>query len=138
MSQRSESSLPRRRNQDVTGEPSIVPEIAARVREALSGSGSLTEQRMFGGVGFLIDGHLLCHASRKGLMVRVGHEREAVALASPHATRCTHKGGSMPGFVQVNPAGFRSSKELTQWLDLARAYVGTLDRRANKKRGKRR
>ena len=115
-----------------------VSEIAERVRRRLSGSGTVVEQRMFGGVGFLLDGHLLCHASRKGLMVRVGREREAKALASPHAARCKHSGGSMPGFVQIEPDGFRTSKELSQWLDLARAYVGTLDRRANKKKGNRR
>jgi TfoX/Sxy family transcriptional regulator of competence genes len=138
MSRHAKSLSPRRRDHDATVAPSIVADIAARVRAALSGSGSLTEQRMFGGVGFLLDGHLLCHASRKGLMVRVGREREAEALASPHATRCAHKGGSMPGFVQVEPAGFKTSKELTHWLDLARAYVGTLDHRTIKKREKRR
>jgi TfoX/Sxy family transcriptional regulator of competence genes len=137
MSQRVKSFSRQRRNHNAIGAPAIVPELAARVRDTLSGGGSLTEQRMFGGVGFLLEGHLLCHASRKGLMVRVGREREAEALASPHAARCAHKGGSMPGFVQVKPAGFQSSKELTKWLDLARAYVGTLDHRAHKKKGKR-
>lgn len=138
MSQRAKSFSRQRRNHDAIGAPSIVPELAARVRDTLSGDGVVTEQRLFGGVGFLLDGHLLCHASRKGLMVRVGREREAEALASSHAARCAHKGGSMPGFVQVRPDGFQSSKELTQWLDLARDYVTTLGRRAHKTKGKRR
>jgi TfoX/Sxy family transcriptional regulator of competence genes len=121
----------------VTATPSIVSATAGRVREALSGSGNITEKRMFGGVGFLLDGNLLCHVSPKGLMVRVGREGEATALSSPHASRCAQGGRSMPGFVQVRPAGFQNTKELTQWLDLARAYVGTLDQRAHKTKGKR-
>jgi hypothetical protein len=136
MSQRAKSFPRQRRNHDAIGAPSIVPELAARVRDTLSGGGVVTEQRMFGG-GFLLDGHLLSRASWKGLRVRVGRERKTEALASPHAAQCEHKGGSMPEFIQVEPAGFRSSKELTKWLDLARAYVGTLDHRAHKKKGKR-
>lgn len=130
------SFSPQRGNQDAPGAPSHVSEIAKRVRRALVGSGVITEQRMFGGIGFLLDGHLLCHASQKGLMVRVGREREAEALVSPHAARCARKSGSMPGFVQIKPDGFRNSRDLAKWLALARAYVGTLDRRTNGKMGK--
>ena len=72
-----------------------------RVRDALSGADRIEEQRMFGGIGFLLDGHLLCHANRKGLMVRVGREREARALAKPQAPLGRQGKRAMPGFIQV-------------------------------------
>lgn len=112
--------------------------LAERVRDSLSGASRIEEQRMFGGIGFLLDGHLLCHANRKGVMVRVGAEREAKALAKPHATRCRNGKRAMPGFIQIAPEGLRTGRDLNGWLKLGRDYLATLDKRAGKKRIKRR
>ena len=108
--------------------------MAERVRDRLSGSGRIEEQRMFGGIGFLLEGHLLCHVNRKGLMVRVGREREAKALASPHASRCQNGNRAMPGFVQVTPAGLQTARNLAAWLKLGRDYLATLERDSPKRR----
>ena len=89
---------------------------------------------MFGGVGFLLDGHLLCHVSRKGVMVRVGREREVKALAKPHATRCRPGKRAMPGFIQVAPAGLQTSRDLKAWLKLGRDYLATLEPDSPKRR----
>ena len=104
--------------------------LAERVRDSLAGSGRILEQRMFGGVGFLLDGHLLCHANRKGLMVRVGREQERKALALPHASPCRSGKRTMPGFIQVAPAGVNTARNLNAWLKRGRDYLGTLDRKA--------
>ena len=100
--------------------------MAERVRDSLSGAGRIEEQRMFGGIGFMLDGHFLCHANRKGLMVRVGREREAKALAKPHATLCRQGKRAMPGFIQVTPAGLQTGRDLNGWLKLGRDYLATL------------
>jgi len=122
----------------MTDAQATITVIAERVRDSLSGSGRIVEQRMFGGVGFLLDGHLLCHANRRGLMVRVGREREAKALASPHASPCRSGKRTMPGFVQVAPEGLRTARNLGGWLKLGRDYLATLDQRAAPKKEKRR
>lgn len=112
--------------------------LAERVRDGLSGSGRIVEQRMFGGVGFMLDGHLLCHANRRGLMVRVGREREAKALASPHASPCRSGKRAMPGFIQVAPEGLHTARNLGGWLKLGRDYLATLDKPAKGEKRKRR
>jgi len=105
----------------------VVAVMAERVRDSISGSGRIEEQRMFGGIGFLLDGHFLCHASRKGLMVRVGREREAKALAKPHASLCRQGKRAMPGFIQVAPGGLQTTRDLNSWLKLGRDYLATLE-----------
>ncbi len=103
--------------------------LAARVRGALAAE-TTTERRMFGGVAFLVGGNMLCCASGKGLMVRVGREREAEALARPHASLCLGTGRPMSGFIMVDPAGVATDAAVAGWLALARSYVDALPAKA--------
>lgn len=96
-----------------------------RVRKALSRK-PIREQRMFGGIVFMIDGNMLCCVSKKGLMVRVGKEAEPAALASPRAKRCRATGRPMRGFVVVDSEGVAADANLARWLAMACAYVETL------------
>jgi TfoX/Sxy family transcriptional regulator of competence genes len=99
--------------------------LAARV-EAVVGPGLLTSKRMFGGFTFLLDGNMLCCASRKGLMVRVGAAAEKHALESPHASPCMGAGRPMPGFIMIDPDGIANDSDLARWIEIARSYVGAL------------
>jgi hypothetical protein len=96
--------------------------LAARVRAALAAD-LFTEQRMFGGIAFLLGGNMLCCASRKGLMVRVGRDAEPTALARPFAAPCLGTGRPMPGFIMVDPTGLVADADLDGWVGLAKAYV---------------
>ena len=99
--------------------------LAERIRCALIGV-PLSEKRMFGGITFLHNGNMLCCASKKGLMVRVGKDAEPKALAKPAASRCTGAGRPMVGFIMVEPAGISGDKQLGDWLNMALAYVSAL------------
>jgi TfoX N-terminal domain len=99
--------------------------LAERVRDLLP-AGHVTEKRMFGGITFLMNGNMLCCASKQGLMVRVGKEAEAAALSQPSARPCLGTGRRMAGFIVVEPAGIAESTALSLWLELARAYVSGL------------
>src|SRR5262245_51941802 len=119
------------RGDDMTDDPMI-----DRIRAALAGL-QIREQKMFGGTCFMLSGHMLAGTSKRGLLVRVGKEAHAAALARPHATPMTMGGREMEGYVFVDPAGTRTATELQRWLDLARAHVATLPRKkpaAKKKR----
>jgi len=118
----------------MAGAQATIDVMAERVCGVLSGAGRIQEQRMFGGIGFMLDGHMLCHVSRKGLMVRVGREREAKALAKPHASLCRQGKRAMPGFIQIAPPGVRTARELKTWLKLGRDYLATLEPRSSKQR----
>lgn len=51
--------------------------LAARVRDLLEGEPGITEKRMFGGLAFLVDGHMSVAAGGKGgLMARPGPAAE--------------------------------------------------------------
>jgi TfoX/Sxy family transcriptional regulator of competence genes len=58
-------------------------ELATHVRAALAGAGTLREVKMFGGIGFMLNGNLIAGASRRGLLVRVGKERKARGARPP-------------------------------------------------------
>ena len=99
--------------------------LSERIRCTLIGV-PLSEKRMFGGVTFLHNGNMLCCASKKGLMVRVGKDAEPKALAKPAASRCSGAGRPMAGFIMIEPVGVSGDKELASWLKMALAYVSTL------------
>ena len=84
------------------------------------------EQKMFGGVCFIVDGNMVAGTSKRGLLVRVGKDGHAAALRLPH-TRAMEMGGrTMEGYVFVEPEGTASEEDLRSWLKLARSYVATL------------
>lgn len=96
-----------------------------RLRTAL-GNRALTEQKMFGGTCFLIDGNMLVGTSKRGLLVRVGKAAHSAAVARPHARPMEMGGRTMEGYVHVAPEGTATDADLGRWLDLALAFVGTL------------
>ena len=107
--------------------------LAERVRAVLP-LGHASETRMFGGVTFLVHGNMLCCASKQGLMVRVGKEAEAAALSRPFAHPCTGAGRPMAGFIMVEPEGISERAALSQWVEMARAYVDQLPPKAPKRK----
>lgn len=97
------------------------------VRDGLRHLGTdVEERRMFGGITMMLDGNMLCCVARTGLMVRVGAESEAEALAHPSAQPCMGTGRRMAGFIMVDHDGLATRKDVVYWLGLARAYVRTL------------
>lgn len=108
---------------DDKSNPADPQQILARVRAALAGR-EVAEKKMFGGVTLMLDGNMLCCASKKGLMVRVGKEAEEKALRLPHARPCDGAGHRMPGFVLIAPEGLERS--LSTGMRLALDFVSAL------------
>jgi hypothetical protein len=105
---------------------SVAPDpMVARLRAAL-GKCVFTEQKMFGGTCFMINGNMLIGTSKRGLLVRVGKDAHAAAAARPHATTMEMGGRSMEGYIRVAPEGTASEADLAFWLDRALAFVETL------------
>lgn len=99
--------------------------LADRIHGALTRL-PISTKAMFGGITFLFRGNMLCCASAKGLMVRVGAAAEKEALKSPHAKPCMGAGGPMAGFLMIDLAGIDRDEDLEEWIQLARSYVETL------------
>jgi TfoX/Sxy family transcriptional regulator of competence genes len=96
-----------------------------RLRAALEGL-PIREQKMFGGTCFMLAGNMLVGTSKRGLLVRVGKDAHAKAVARPHAKPMEMGGRAMEGYVFVAPEGTGSAKELKVWIGLARTFVETL------------
>src|SRR5215472_14230424 len=100
-------------------------ELADNVRTALAGAGNVCEIRMFGGIGFMLNGNLVAAASRRGLLLRVGKDRQAEALAQSGARPMVMRGRTMEGYIYVDPPAL-SKEAVHNWLRLAVAHVQTL------------
>lgn len=105
--------------------PLAIEILAGRLR-ALLPQERLRERRMFGGIAFMLDGAMLCCASKSGVMFRVGKAAEPEALSRPFAQPCLGTGRLMPGFIMVAAEGLDADPTLTDWVRLAQAYVETL------------
>jgi len=106
-------------------------DLAHRVRELLGGEPAVTEQRMFGGLAFLVDGNMAVAASGQGgLMVRVDHEETDALVAKPHARPFEMRGRPMRGWVRVDAEGVRTKRQLEPWVRRGVAYARSLDPRA--------
>jgi TfoX/Sxy family transcriptional regulator of competence genes len=116
-------------------------ELAAIVRAALAGTGDVREVRMFGGIGFMLNGNLVAAASRRGLLLRVGKDRQEEALAQSGARPMVMRGRTMEGYVYVDPPAL-NVRAVQKWLRLAVAHVQTLPPKTNRepdsRKGKRR
>lgn len=106
------------------------PELAGRLRELLAGEHGVTEKKMFGGLGFLVNGNMCVSASGQGgMLVRIDPEGTATALKRAHASLMTMGGRSMEGWIRVAPEGVRTKREIQPWLKLSLGYVKGLPKK---------
>jgi TfoX/Sxy family transcriptional regulator of competence genes len=104
--------------------------LPASVRRVLAAAGgAIREVRMFGGIGFMLDGNLLAAVSKRGLLLRVGRERYEAALARPAASRVEMRGRTMAGYIRVDPQTL-TDRSLEAWLAEASAFVRSLPPKA--------
>jgi TfoX/Sxy family transcriptional regulator of competence genes len=102
-------------------------DLANRIRELIAAEPDLTEQRMFGGLAFLIGGNMAVAASGQGgLMVRVNPEQTDALLAKPHAAPFEMRGRSMQGWLRVTDEGLRTKRQLEPWVKRGVAYARSL------------
>jgi len=100
--------------------------LAERIRGALDGQPGVSEKRMFGGVAFLVKGHMSVGIVKDKLMVRVGPESYDRVLRERHARRMDFTGRPMRGFIYVVPSGYESDADLQRWVNLGVSHVVSL------------
>ena len=100
--------------------------LAERIRELLRDRRGVDERRMFGGLAFMLDGHMFVGILGDTLMARVGPEAYAKALAQKHVREMDFTGKPMKGYVFVAPEGFESDAALESWIGRCANFVQTL------------
>jgi hypothetical protein len=99
-------------------------DLANRIRESLSGERDVDEKRMFGGLAFLINGHMSVAASgRGGLMVRVPPDDTAKLLERAHVAPMVMAGRQTRGWLRVADEGIATRRQLQTWVDRGVAYA---------------
>ena len=100
--------------------------LAARIRDALARKKGIEEKKMFGGVGFLLNGNMLVGVWKDSLIVRVGPDNYDDALLEPHVGKFDITGKPMKGWVLVEPEGVEEDDQLKEWIQRAMKFVETL------------
>lgn len=102
-------------------------DVANRVREALANADVMPiEKKMFGGLAFMVDGHMTVGIIGDELMVRVGKDAHEDALSQPHARTMDFTGKPMAGFVYVGTEGFAHDADLAAWVQRGLDFTGSL------------
>jgi len=100
--------------------------LARRVRRALADHPAVDEKKMFGGLAFMLAGHMCCGVVNDDLMVRVGPAQYEQALAQPYARPMDFTGRPMKGMVYVGSEALRSDADLAGWLRRGVEFAATL------------
>ena len=105
-------------------------EYADRVRAALANVAGVTESKMFGSLGFMINGHLTIGVGdgRDGsvIMVRVGKPNEPEFLLDPGTSTSVMGKKVMHGWIDLTPEAVDSDDALQLWVGRAVTFVQTL------------
>lgn len=97
--------------------------LAARVRESLGAHRGFSEKVMFGGICFLLNGHMTAGIVGSRLMLRVGPDGYQAALARPHVSEMDFTGRPLRGMIYVDPPGIAGRAALDRWLLQAVDFV---------------
>jgi TfoX/Sxy family transcriptional regulator of competence genes len=102
-------------------------ELAHRLRELIGSEAGVTEQKMFGGLAFLINGNMAVAASGQGgLLLRVDPEETNALAARPHARPFEMRGRELTGWLRVDPEGVRTKRQLESWVRRGAGYARSL------------
>ena len=100
--------------------------LAERIRARLARKKNVEEKKMFGGIGFLLNGNMLVGVWKDSLIVRLGPEQGDEALLEPYVKAFDITGRAMKGGVLVGPGGVENDDQLNGWIQRAVKFVGKL------------
>jgi|SRR5271167_4753256 len=102
-------------------------ELANRIRELLAQQAGVDEKAMFGGLAFLINGHMAVAASSSGgLMVRVPPDETDKLLGRAHVSPMVMAGRETRGWLLVDAAGIKTTRQLQSWVTMGTGYARSL------------
>ena len=102
------------------------PGHAEQMSDALVGTSGITEKKMFGGLCFMLNGHMVCGVHKGGGMARIGKIREAEALEMEGIEPLSFTGRKMGGMVDVSEDVLGCDERLRQIVEFALSYAKSL------------
>ena len=101
-------------------------ELDSLITDYLEGEKNIEPKKMFGGVGYLLNGNMACGVHTDHLIVRVGPENYEDALSDPHTKIFDMTGRPMRGWVMVSSEAWKSPYLLKKWIDLGITFAVTV------------
>jgi TfoX/Sxy family transcriptional regulator of competence genes len=102
-------------------------ELAERIRALVSGEPNLTEQKMFGGLAFLIGGNMAVAASGQGgILVRADPDQSDALTRTTSASLLEMRGRRMAGWLRVDAGDVADDTDLARWVETGTAYARSL------------
>jgi TfoX N-terminal domain len=102
-------------------------DLAVRIRELIRLESHLTEQKMFGGLAFLIGGNMAIAASGQGgVLVRCDPEESDTLVSKTNAQPMEMRGREMRGWLRVDAHDVRTKQQLAKWVGVGTAYARSL------------
>lgn len=101
-------------------------ELASRVREILQEWDEPNERKMFGGIAFMVKGHMCCGVIKQDLVLRLGPDEAAKATGDANVRPMDFTGRPMKGFVFVSQEGTKTEDHLRRRVRSALDFVETL------------
>jgi TfoX/Sxy family transcriptional regulator of competence genes len=101
--------------------------LAQCIRDIAAGTPELTERKMFGGLAFLVGGHMAIAASGQGgILVRVDPERSSALVAETPAEAMVMRGRPMEGWLRVAAEDVGTEQSLASWVTRGVSYAASL------------
>ena len=100
--------------------------LAERVRDLLAYNGDVSERKMFGGIAWMLNGNMACGVHGEELIVRLGPEDGARALAEPHTRAFDFTGKPIKGFVLVDAEATGDEAGLAAWVESGIGFAASL------------
>jgi TfoX/Sxy family transcriptional regulator of competence genes len=102
-------------------------DLAERIRGLLADEPALTEQKMFGGLAFLVAGNMAVAASGQGgLLVRVDPAESDALVATTNARPMEMRGRTMRGWLRVDADDVGTDARLAEWVEAGRTFARSL------------
>ena len=100
--------------------------LAERLEEILEGRPGLQQKKMFGGIGWMLNGNMCVGVYKHWLITRVGESASAKVFKEKHVKPMDITGKPMKGWAMVAPEGVAEDGDLKRHTELAIAFVKTL------------
>lgn len=100
--------------------------LAGRVRNLFRSGTDVEEKKMFGGLCYMVSGHMCCGILNDTLMARVGPDQYEACLKKDHVTEMDFTGKPMKGMVYVAQAGIADDADLAAWIHQCLDFINTL------------
>lgn len=100
-----------------------------RIDRLMGGLGEITKKKMFGGIGYLINGNMCFGIHKESLVLRISPEKAEEFMKSEYVTPFDITGKPMKGWVLVSPDILESDEQLLDMMRLGASFAETLPKK---------